>query len=462
MASIRGKVRSFRPSIDGIALEERVVMNAAGTAASAQALLSRRELYQSYRAQFRAAANDLRQYLRTQIATAYANGTPDATTKANLQSQIGGAVNATAFRLSSQLGLLPEANDRLVARLQTSLLGNGRNSLTSRLDALTSSGRASRSASALMSAVDRAITQSTVTNAAQAGNFIARSPIYANSIDINSGARIPVQTYMAQQVVNQFANTLGSLNSGFGNIANAALVSGGIMSTDPAVQQTFANQLNAAVGIAANQLGNNLAVFPTVQNLFPSSPSAGGGTGTTTGSNPLSGVGNILFGTTPGGTPTAITTLSGALSAAPTTSDAFVPAVNSAFNSAFQNVASGLGSFFGTTTNVSSLPTSNFSSVFAPTFAGLGNGFNGGTSNGPIGFGTFSTSTGTSTGSGNLNNFYSDPFGGGFYGLTTNQNTALGFPTSSFSGFGLTSGTTTIIQTPGGGETGITTNTNGI
>ena len=118
MSSHKKSRTAFRPSVDGVILEDRLVLStgvrgqlgAAAVAARPQAqasgsALSRRALYQSYRTQLKAASNQLNQYVDSQIASLYANGTPTQAQLAELRQQVAGAVDATTFRISSQLAL---------------------------------------------------------------------------------------------------------------------------------------------------------------------------------------------------------------------------------------------------------------------------------------------------------------------------------------------------------------------
>ena len=136
MRSHSKRSTAFRPALNDIRLEDRVVLNGGvGTAhvatlaaaispavraqqSGSQNTFTRRELLSVYRQQFNAARNSLRQALSTQITQLYANGRPTAEQLANFRTHASGAINATAFGVSSQLALLPRATDRLVAQLQ--------------------------------------------------------------------------------------------------------------------------------------------------------------------------------------------------------------------------------------------------------------------------------------------------------------------------------------------------------
>ena len=216
-----------------------------------------------------AASAQLKQFVNQQAGLLYANGTPSASQIAAFRDQIAGAVDATAFRVSNQLALLPGATDRLVAQVQNNLLGDSLRGLGGQINRLII--RQNQSPGRLLSSINQAINGISNRNVSQTSNFLQNAPLAQLSIDTTTGQRIPLQQFMAQQVVSQFGNTLGSLAASFPNVANTALFTNGTMSTDPAVQQQFATQLQSAIGLATSQLGTNLAVFPNSLHLFPGS-----------------------------------------------------------------------------------------------------------------------------------------------------------------------------------------------
>jgi len=388
--------------------------------------LSRRDVLQSYRAQLQAASNDLRQYVRTQISQLFANGTPTQAQIADLRDQLSGAVNATAFRVSSQLALLPRATERLVANVQNNLLANNGTSLLGRFNRLLNSQALTQSPDRLATFLNRAVNANGASNVGQLNNFLTTSPIFRNSVDATTGQTIPLQQFMAQQALFQFGNSLGSLANSFPNVANSAIFQNGAMSTDPAIQGAFASQLRNAVSLAANQLGNNLAVFPNRASLFPGS-----------GTNVLSPISQALFGagTTGGTTGGTANSLFASLGQIPTTgtSDQFFQGVNTAFTNSFNNVGNVLNPFFGIATppgGVQSLPTSPFQNIFQTFGNSQLDNFNSGFGSGFIGFGQPTTGVGT----GSLRT----GFGTGFNGLLGTQNTNFGFTNPNFLGFGMT------------------------
>ena len=297
---------AFRPTLNDVRLEDRVVLNGGVVTAhvatlpaaispavraqqsGSQNTFTRRELLAVYHQQFNAARNSLQQALSTQITQLYANGRPSAEQLANFRAQASGAINATAFGVSSQLALLPRATDRLVAQLQSELLGNNRGSLVSRINTFVNSSRINQSAGRLDTAIARTLGSFTNQARGQFTNFLNTTPIYQLSQDATTGARIPLSQYMAQQVVGQVGNTLASLSQSFPTVATAALFNNGTMITDPAVQQAFGAQLGSALGTVNYQLANSIGVFrglgstlaPTLQQAFYGNGQTGNG-GTT-------------------------------------------------------------------------------------------------------------------------------------------------------------------------------------
>lgn len=414
---------AFSPSVDGVALEDRVVLNAGVRAhlaaavlaarpnASAPAALTRSQLFQSYRGQLRAASNQLTQYVNSRIANSYANGIPTSSQLADLRQEVAGAVDATNFRISSQLALLPGATNRLVGQVQNGQLGNSTRSLVNRLDRILTTPRLVRQSAALGRAIDQAINQNAALNTAATANFLRTSPIFAQAVDSTTGQRIPLSRFMAQQVLNQFSNSMGLLASSFPTVADAALFNNGVFITNPAAQQAFASQFSNAVFLAATQLANNLDVFPNNLAVFPGS-----------GTSVIEPVNTALFGSNPA-VSTAFPSLFSTLESLPiNTSVDFFNGADLAFQDAFQTAAASLGGFLNLLPPMAvfALPTSHFATVFSPVFSTFGNGFN-------TGFTGFSAAP--------IN--VAAPFVTGFNGLVgTNFNT-IGFTSPVFSGFGL-------------------------
>jgi len=134
---------AFRPSVGDACLEDRLEMailagvprtpsalvSTAQAGTGQQGTMSLQQIRQAFVQQFRAANRDLLQLIGNEITLAYRNGTPSAQQLADLNAQINGAVNATAFRLSSQAALLPNGSARLVPAIQNALLGSRTNGL---------------------------------------------------------------------------------------------------------------------------------------------------------------------------------------------------------------------------------------------------------------------------------------------------------------------------------------------
>ncbi len=452
MRSLKQDRRRFPPTLDGMALEERVVLSggpgslprAIAAAAfpgmgarqnSAASALSRRDLLQSYRTQIQAASNDLRQYVRDQIAQLYATGTPTQAQLADFRDQLSGAVNASAFRLSSQLALLPRATERLVAGVQNNLLANNGSSLLPRFNRLLDSQALTQSPNRLANFLDRVVNVNGLGNLGQFNNYLTTIPIFRNSVDATTGQNIPLQQFMAQQALFQFGNSLGSLANGFPNVANSAIFQNGTLSMDPAIQGAFAGQLTNAVSLAANQLANNLAVFPNRASLFPGS-----------GTNLLSPISQTLFG---GGTTGGVSNgLFNSLGQLPTTgtADQFFQGVNTAFTTSFYDVNNILNPYFGIANppgGVQTLPPSPYWNIYQTFNNSAVDDFNNGFGSGFIGFGQPASSVGTGVGT-------------GFNGLMGMQNTNFGFTNPNFLGFGVT-GLGTGVGTGTGTTTPITT-----
>ena len=241
--------------------------------ASSAPFFRRYEIYQAYRNQLNAAAKTLNMYIDSRIAQLYANGNPGPNALAGLMDEISGAVDATTFRVSSQVALLPGTQNRVIAQIQNSQLSGNPRALVSEIQRLVSNPRLNQQGRWLAGAIGQSISRNTQQNALRVGNYLRNAPIYALSVDPSTGQRIPVQQYMAQQVLEQFRNSMGSLSAAIQNSSNTTLFNNGVFNSDPAVQQAYAMQVNDAVSIIANQVGYNLALFPSNLHLFPNSNS---------------------------------------------------------------------------------------------------------------------------------------------------------------------------------------------
>src|SRR4051794_17830159 len=134
--TLRRNRHTFRPTLGGYALEDRLVLSTSGgvqalvsTPAPAPAPVSpamavarvRRAILQ----QTRSLATDVRSAINKQITALYANGKPTAQQIEDFNSAVMGISDAAALRLSSQADLLPGSSARLIPGLQNALLGSG-------------------------------------------------------------------------------------------------------------------------------------------------------------------------------------------------------------------------------------------------------------------------------------------------------------------------------------------------
>jgi hypothetical protein len=447
----------FRPDINMTSLEVRVVLSAGGQGLSAftalhaapaahvssfaststggqgttgatLAQLSRGQLLLLYQTQFRAAASDLKNLLDSRIDQLYASGRPSADQLANLQTLVIGAVDATAFQVSSQVSLLPAASTAMVPNIQDALLGNNR-SLIDRLNGVIGYDPFNGLAARLKSVLNRTVDQEANLATRQFRVFLDRTPLYQRSVD-SAGNRVPIQRFMAQQVINQFANTYGALAQSYPSVADAALFAAGAASTTPSLQQAFFDQqFSPALGILTYQLASDLALFPgaqaalksSLQQAFFGAPEAS--TAAVTSDPPSSQAVPDQVATP--------TSLFFGLAGVPPTSAGFAAGSATAFNNALGNMTGLLNNFFGLNPVTRTImPTGQIPSIFSTSFTNFGNGFNNGFgNNGFIGLGTVPTGT---------TNFFTNGFNNGFFGLTNRFNTGFGFtqPTFASTGFG--------------------------
>jgi hypothetical protein len=366
---------AFRPSLGGAKLEERLVLSNAPAAMSTMAstfftprvtgnsMVSQVE--SAFLKQLSVATNGLRQQLNLQVQQLFANGRPTQQSLTNFRNFTRGAVDALALGLSSQAALLPGSSSRLVGPLQTGLLGSGTNSLSSRLQQIVQSSATNSSPAALQRAFSVAINGANALGEAQLRNFFRTTNVNALSVN-QTGQQIPLQQFMGQQLVNQIGNTLGSLAQGFPTVANSVLFPNGTTTATPAAMTAFQNLSNPALGTAAFQLSNALALFPTAANsVMPQLQSA-------------------LFSNS--------TSLFNQLQGLPNTQAAFNTAASTAFSNSFANIVNPLNTFFGLPTQQNPiLPTGQIPSPFLGTLNVLGNGFNNGFGSGFPGFGQVPT-----------------------------------------------------------------------
>jgi hypothetical protein len=395
----------------------------------------------AYNQQLRAAVTDLRNAIRSDINQAYANG-PLVTSqqRADLNAMIGGAIDATALRLTAQASLLPASQTRLIPSLQTSLLGPF--GLTGRVNAAINSSRLDTSPQRLDLAITRGLMLTAQQNNGGLNAFFRTTPVAALSVD-TSGQRIPIQQFLASRLVTNFGDSLGmlaqnyplvaqamlggsgsTLGSGSGSMLGSGSASGsgstgvGPIATTIAPTQAqlaaFNGQFNNALGTTMFQLGSGLSVLNNA-----------GGTNFAAQLNPFffgpNGLGSTLRGVQFG-------------------SSGFNSAVSGAFNNAYLNSVSTLNSSLALQPNaLGTLPSTNFQNPFGTTFAGstFNNGFNNGfitgTGTGVAGFGVSPTGFNTN-------------FGTGFNSAVSAFNGNLGFipsGTSTIGGVGTIGGTGT-------------------
>ncbi len=402
---------AFCPSVLEARLEDRVVLSTstltpfpAPPPVPSSVLVQRfghpltvAQLRADYIAQARLANAELKSMVRAEIAQLYSNGSiPTAQQQKDFTAMLGGAIDATALRLSSQAALLPGSSTNLVSAIQNQLLGSGSRSLASRLSSLVQSGKSNGLARTLQAVSSRAINLAGQQNIALLNHFFTTTPV--NSLSVNSsGQPISLKQFIGGQINNQVANTLGSLAQSFSSVANAALFPNGTTSTvDQSLLSSFNSQFQTALSTAAFQMGSALQLFPGSLNV-------------------LSQLQPMLFSST-----TNANSLVSALKNLDFGSTGFSAAVSSAFNGGFQNVVSAISPFFGVQAQSNlSLPTSGFTSPFGSLFSssdfnsGFNNGFTTGTGTGFTGFGLAPTS-------------FNSNFGTGFDNVVTNVDTNFG------------------------------------
>lgn len=412
---------AFRPSLQDGRLEERIVLNGAQSALVSTAAANRPlllpQIRAAYQTQLRAATQDLRRVISAEAATLNANGQPSRQQVIDFNARVQGALNATAFRVSSLASLLPGSGQKLVPNLQSSLLGNGRGSLASRIASVNLRPMDPTSTAFLQNALVRQIDITMSGQRNQVDNFFANSGVRSRSVDQN-GQTVPIRRFIAGQIVNQFSNSLGAIAQAFPNVASTSLFANGRATATPENLASFLNQGTQALGTAVYQLGSNLSLFSNGRtDLVSGLQNSIFGNGTFT--PPNTGTGSI--GSTGGVTPAQFSNFLNAFGGLPSSSDGFNSAVSTAFNNGFQNLGGSLNSFFNLpNTGGLSLPNQP-TSVFGQTGSNFGGGFNTGFGSGAIGFGQAPS------------NFNSN-FGTGFNNAISTVNPGFGFnvPTSVF------------------------------
>jgi len=359
-----------------------------------------RQLRTAFARQVQLATLDLRNAVAREVRQLFANGsvpTPQQLTDFNATVQ--GAIDATALRVSTQASLLPGAGTRLVPAIQNALLGSGSKSLSSELSSALQSARNTGSALRLQYLLGRQIILVPDQIISQFNTFFNTTNL--NRLSVNSsGQQIPLEQFMAGQVVKQFSNTLGMLAQSFPNVANSMLFPNGATGNPTQdLLDAFGTQASNALATAAFQLGSSLALFPASASV-------------------ISQIQPLLFGAT-----TNLNSLASALQSLPFGGTGFNSAVSEAFNSGFSNLLGPITSFLGTAMPLQpelTLPTTGFASPFSSQFSGtsfntgFNNGFATGTTPGFVGFGQAPSG-------------FNANFGIGFNNLVSSVNQGLGF-----------------------------------
>jgi len=442
---------AFRPALNDIRLEDRVVLNAtprsaligAGALGAArQEQLALRQIHRTYLNELHASRNFLTQFANNQAAALFGtpgnlgpNGRPTQAAIGVYSDSMAGGINATVFRLSAQMSILPRSA-RVVEAVQNSFGGLQPNSLASRVSRLIDSGRAGNSQRLLQRVVNRDINQTFRADTAALGNFFQNTPLSRLSVNPTTGQRIPITQYLGEQAVNQINNIFGALvNSVEGIAAQTIFDANGnfIPSAVPAFQQLYAN----ALGTAATQLAGVLSVFPNGQSLAPQLQEALFATGT----NPQTGLPNVsllnaLINSFPQTQPVALAV--GAPGGpvvgpqqGPFDLSQFRTTFQNQFTPAFQNFATPINSFFGVTPTTG-LPTgffqtgATFPNLFNPAFTSTN--FNSGFNNG------FLASGSGFPGFGIAPTGFNSQFGTGFNNFVSSMNSPFGFTVPTFTG----------------------------
>lgn len=397
------------PALQGVVLRARLEASLAGRQAAPSEALAHRQLERAFLLQARTAQTTLVQEIRTAAQRTFTSGRPTAQQLADFNAAVAGAVDATTFQLSSSAALLPGGAQRLAPAIQQSLLAKTSRGLVGRLQALSQSPRLVSSAT-VANSIGRQVSLAFSQTSNQLRNFFTTTPMTRLSVDQN-GQQIPIQQFMAGQVMTQFGNSLGSFAQAFPMAAQAVLFPGSAMDPTPAKEARFLFQASQALGLPAFELGTDLTLFPnSAPGLFPDLQTGFFGTGSTSLNSGLQGLTSF---TNPGLTST----------------------INSIFNTGFQNMTTSLNtalSLTSTGTGVT-LPTGPFTGGFTSDFSTFGNGFNNGFGSGFTGLGNPSAS-------------FNPNFDQGFFDIVNTGNTGFGFgPVSTTT----TSGTGTTIGIPG-------------
>ena len=172
-----------------------------------------------------------------------------------------GAVNATTLRLSSQAALLPGSR-KLLFSIQKSFLGDQPNSLINRIDtaAFSNNQVVPPNYNPFINGVTKSLNNIQQRSTNNLNRYFGTTPIKTLSVDA-TGQRIPLQQYLGTQVINQFANTVGSLGAGLNQTATNSLFANGALTADPTALASLQQQNLSGISTAAYQLSNNLNLF---------------------------------------------------------------------------------------------------------------------------------------------------------------------------------------------------------
>jgi hypothetical protein len=270
---------TIRPSIGDQRLEDRVVLSSVPTAnaappiviltpsvtpppaaapVSATAIVKR--LRNTLDSEFKDARTDLRHVLDAAIKQLYAHGAkPNAQQKAAYDAKVDGAVDAAALRLSAPVSILPGSATGVVPTIENDLL----NGLTSRVAAITQSPQSTVSAQALQTAVNQAANSASTRALTKVTNFLDTAPLSKLSVT-STGASVPLQEYMADQVVSQLERNLAQFAQTFPSAANV-ITQSSTGSLDPTTSTgTTGSLVTSTTGTTATTGSTTTANIPTL------------------------------------------------------------------------------------------------------------------------------------------------------------------------------------------------------
>lgn len=395
----------FRPTMIEARLEERVVMSGGGPRAGVEVAastgnLSVRELRGAFRDQFREALRTLRREIRLSVDEFFADPQRNLNTLTDLNAQIEGAINATAFRLSAQDALLPNSESQLLPRMQRALLGNGPRSLVSQvrslLDSEVRSGTLARGQQEFTTLLDRSFSG----EFRRLNNFFDTRRIRELSTNA-AGQAIPLRQFLGDRLRTQLGNSLGSFAQGVNRLAATTLFPNGAITTTAEELLAFQPQIVSALGTSAFQLGSGLALFdelnPNIQTDFQ----------------------NSFFGSAP-----TFDSIFNGIPSLPTDSGLFPESMSRLVSNAFSGSLETFNEDFGLQPIIDALPTGSIPGLFTPGVAGFGFGFNDGFGTGFVGLGQ------PRPGQGSL---FNPSMGAGFANIVSGTNPTFGFNVPTFS-----------------------------